>query len=195
MDVEHRWLEDRKVEWETGEAKGPMHITGKPDTHCSAFAAAAGHRLGVYMLRPPEHPQLYLASAQGRWFESEAARKKGWVQVMSSREAQRLANGGELVILNFINPVPGEHGHIVIVRPAVKTDAALAEDGPETMQAGKTNFADGTAKRSFHSHPGAWPTQVTMWAHHTRLQGTFPDVEPEPDKPMPALVPPPAPQQ
>jgi hypothetical protein len=174
LDVEHHWLENRRVYWETGNAKGPEHISSKPDTHCSAFAAAAGLRLGVYMLRPPEHSQNFLASAQGRWFPGEEARRKGWRQVMTSEDAQRLANQGELVVLNFINPVPGQHGHIAVVRPMVKSREALEAEGPETMQAGKTNFADGNAVRSFHSHAGAWPAQVTMWAHRTRLQDGLP---------------------
>lgn len=181
LDVEHHWLENRRVYWETGNPKGMEHISSKPDTHCSAFAAAAGRRLGVYMLRPPEHSQSFLASAQGRWFPSKEAKRKGWRQVMTSEEAQRLANQGELVVLNYINPVPGQHGHIAIVRPMVKSAEALAAEGPETMQAGKTNFSDGNAARSFRSHVGAWPTQVTMWAHRTRLQDGLPALPVEPD--------------
>jgi hypothetical protein len=133
------------------------------------------------MLRPPEHSQSFLASAQGRWFPSKEAKRKGWRQVMTSEEAQRLANQGELVVLNYINPVPGQHGHIAIVRPMVKSAEALAAEGPETMQAGKTNFSDGNAARSFRSHVGAWPTQVTMWAHRTRLQDGLPALPVEPD--------------
>jgi len=67
------------------------------------------------------------------------------------------------------------------VRPMVKSAEALAAEGPETMQAGKTNFSDGNAVRSFRSHVGAWPTQVTMWAHHTRLQDGLPALPVEPD--------------
>jgi hypothetical protein len=117
---------------------------------------------------------------------------------MTPRDAQWLANEGELVVLDYINPVPGEHGHIVIVRPAVKTDAALAAEGPQTMQAGKINTSDGNAVWSFRTHEGAWPSQVTMWTHKTRLQGSSPDLE-EPDpaeelqKPFTPLQAPPAP--
>jgi hypothetical protein len=181
LDVEHHWLENRRVYWETGNPKGMVHISSKPDTHCSAFAAAAGRRLDVYMLRPPEHSQSFLASAQGRWFPSHEARRRGWVQVMTPQDAQRLANQGELVVLNYINPVPGQHGHIAIVRPMVKSAEALAAEGPETMQAGKTNFSDGNAVRSFRSHAGAWPSQVTMWAHRTRLQDGLPPLPADPD--------------
>ncbi len=169
MNVEHRWLADRHVHWESGRAEGGIITDGKPHTHCSAFAAAAGERLGIYMLRPPEHSQLFLATAQGRWFTTEKAANKGWFRVMSSREAQERANHGELVILDWMNPDPQHHGHIAIVRPAAKSDEALASEGPETMQAGQTNFADGNAVRSFHSHPGAWPEQVLMFAHATKF--------------------------
>jgi len=169
MDVNHRWLPDRHVHWESGRAEGGIITDGKPHTHCSAFAAAAGERLGIYMLRPPEHSQLFLASAQGEWFTTKKAAARGWVKVSSPQEAQTRANRGELVVLDYINPVPGKHGHIAIVRPMAKSAEALAAEGPETMQAGQTNFSDGNAVRSFHSHPGAWPTQVLMYAHPTKL--------------------------
>ena len=77
MDVNHRWLADRHVHWESGRPEGGVIMDGKPHTHCSAFAAAAGERLGIYMLRPPEHSQLFLASAQGKWFTTERAAARG----------------------------------------------------------------------------------------------------------------------
>ena len=67
-----------------------------------------------------------------------------------------------LVYVNTDHHVPA---HIAIVRPAVKSTQALERDGPETMQAGAHNSADGTAVRSFTKHPGAWPTQVGIYAH------------------------------
>lgn len=169
MDVEHRWLADRHVHWESGRASGGIITDGKPHTHCSAFAAAAGERLGIYMLRPPEHSQLFLATAQGEWFTTDKAARRGWERVNSAEEAQARANRGELVVLDWRNPDPKHHGHIAIVRPAVKTEEALAAEGPETMQAGQTNFSDGNAVRSFHSHPGAWPNEVLIFAHATRM--------------------------
>jgi len=199
MDVEHLWQANMHVDWVTGKSEGPSTSVGKfSHTHCSAFAAAVGERLEVYMLRPPEHSQTLLASAQGKWFETDKARERGWVRVSTTEEAQRLANEGELVVLNFQNPDPEYSGHIAVVRPAVKSREVLAADGPETIQAGKTNFSDGNAKRSFQSHEGAWPSQVTMWAHRTKLQGASPDVEEpgpsaEPQKPMEPLQERPAP--
>src|SRR5579862_1615147 len=73
MDVEHHWPAGEHVSWESGTPDGrPESGTGK-HTHCSAFAAAAAKRAGVYVLRPPDHPQLLLANAQYDWLESEGA--------------------------------------------------------------------------------------------------------------------------
>jgi hypothetical protein len=160
MDVEHHWQEGMKVYWENGEPKG-----GSGHTHCSAFAAAAGLRLGVYMLRPPDHSQDLLASAQGRWFGSEKGAQDGWHSVATSQEAQSLANQGYLVVLDYINPDFHHPGHIAIVRPAIKSQKSLDRDGPQTTQAGLHNFTSGNAVRSFQAHPGAWPSHVLMFAH------------------------------
>src|SRR5437763_13768976 len=63
MDVEHKWLAREYVKWETGEALDKAVTDGKPHTHCSAFVAAACKKLGVYILRPPEHKATQLANA------------------------------------------------------------------------------------------------------------------------------------
>lgn len=162
MDVEHLWLSHHAVHWRSG---FPKEVHG--GTHCSAFAAAVADRLGVYILRPPEHSQEFLASAQGRWLAGSHARHDGWVRVESPREAQTLANHGYLVVLVHISPEAEVHGHIAVVRPADKTEQAIDTDGPETIQAGLRNFADGNAQRSFQLHPGVWPSQVGMYAHTT----------------------------
>src|SRR5438445_12263218 len=74
MNVESLWLAHEHVNWETGEPdKGEDYTGPGRSTHCSAFAAAVGKRLGVYMLRPPEHGQILLANAQAAWFRSPAA--------------------------------------------------------------------------------------------------------------------------
>src|SRR5215831_2839573 len=65
MNVETLWLSHQHINWETGEPdKGEDYTGPGRSTHCSAFAAAVGKRLGIYMLRPPEHGQILLASAQ-----------------------------------------------------------------------------------------------------------------------------------
>lgn len=167
MDVEHHWVAGIKVEWKNGEPLGAGDERGH--THCSAFAAAVGERLGVYMLRPPQHKQSFLASAQGRWFASSEGRKEGWTQITTFEEAQRRANEGYLVVLDYINPNPKKPGHIAIVRPSLKSETTLREEGPETTQAGAHNFTDGNARYSFIKHEGAWPTQVLAFWHETKF--------------------------
>ena len=162
LDVEHFWLSKAHVDWKTGKQDKPGVTTA---THCSAFAAAAGYYLNVYMLRPPEHETLYLASAQVHWFDTDAGRKAGWRAVTSQQEAQRLANNGSLVVIGFESPDEEVHGHIVIVRPAVKTNEELAKEGPQVAQAATYNRNTDWAARSFLAHPGAWPNKVTYFVH------------------------------
>jgi hypothetical protein len=168
LDVDNLWQEHVRINWETGAPKAGSPATH--GTHCSAFAAAAAKRLDIYLLRPPDHGQDFLASAQERWLEGPHAREDGWTPVTSAREAQRLANQGELVVLVFRNPDPHKPGHIAVVHPYVKSDAALASEGPTTTQAGAHNFTLGTAVFSFVMHPGAWPDEVKMFAHATKFQ-------------------------
>src|ERR1700710_1307097 len=64
-NVESLWLAHEHVNWETGEPDKDADYEGPGKaTHCSAFAAAIGKRVGVYMLRPPDHGQILLANAQ-----------------------------------------------------------------------------------------------------------------------------------
>ena len=166
MDVEHRWLAHYHINWETGEPDQPANSTGPGRaTHCSAFAAAVGARLGVYMLRPPAHRQVLLASAQTRWFGSPEARSAGWRPVAGMQEAQRLANRGQLVVISFESPNPHKPGHIVVVRPSLKSAAALAVEGPQVIQAATHNRASAPAAQSFKAHPGAWPEKVKVFTH------------------------------
>jgi len=167
LHVENLWLAHRHINWETGEADRPADYAG-PDkaTHCSAFAAAVGERLGVYMLRPPEHGLTLLASAQTRWFRGPGGVSQGWKPLEGpdrARQAQHLANQGNLVVIAYESPNPHTPGHIVIVRPAEKTPEALAQDGPEIAQAGTHNYSDSIAAKSFTHHPGAWPDGVRYY--------------------------------
>ena len=166
MDVADRWLAHQHVDWETGlpdraaDSPGPSR-----STHCSAFAAAAGLRLGVYMLRPPEHSQMLLASAQTQWFATQAAAASGWRPVADWQAAQTLANEGQLVVIAYANPDMHHPGHIVIVRPSTNSAAALAVEGPQVIQAATRNKPSYPAAQSFRAHPGAWPDQVRIFAH------------------------------
>jgi hypothetical protein len=166
MHVEDLWQAKVHIDWVTGRQDQPAASTG-PDraTHCSSFTAALGLKLDVYLLRPPEHPQQLLASAQARWFHSREGENDGWLPIATAEEAQSLANKGELVTVVFESPDPHRPGHIAVVRPAEKSKAALEHDGVETAQAGAHNFSDGVARRSFASHEGAWPNGVRYYAH------------------------------
>src|SRR5580658_4924287 len=131
MQVESLWLAGEHVNWESGEPDRGAGFEGEDNhSHCSAFAAAAASRLGIYLLRPPEHGQQLLANAQSEWMAGEAGRQGGWRSVSDMREAQRLANQGNLVLVVFENPDKQVPGHIAIVRPSEKSARELDEDGP-----------------------------------------------------------------
>jgi hypothetical protein len=56
-------------------------------------------------------------------------------------------------------------GHIAIVRPSEKSARALAENGPEIIQAGEHNHHKTNVRIGFENHPGAWPDGVLYYAH------------------------------
>jgi hypothetical protein len=164
--VETLWLAHEHVNWETGEPdKGAEYEGPGKATHCSAFAAAVGKQVGVYMLRPPEHGQILLANAQAEWFRSPGGRERGWREVKTAKEAQTLANQGSLVTVVFENSDPHKPGHVAIVRPAVRSERLLDENGPEIAQAGQRNYVKTSTKVGFEHHPGAWPGGVRYYAH------------------------------
>ena len=165
-NVEALWLAHEHVNWETGEPDKDADYEGPGNaTHCSAFAAAVGKRVGVYMLRPPEHGQILLANAQAAWFHSPAGHEQGWREVKTPKEAQTLANEGALVTVVYESPDPHKPGHIAIVRPAARPERLLDENGPEITQAGTRNYLKTSAKVGFEHHPGAWPDGVRYYAH------------------------------
>ena len=166
MDVEHRWLSGKSVKWRTGEALDQPVTDGKSHTHCSAFAAAAAAELGVYLLRPPKHPSAMLANAQYDWLGSEEGRKEGWTPVATGLEAQQLANRGTLVVAVYKESDPKKHGHIAIVRPSAKTDAAIQQEGPQIIQAGMNNYTSASLKEGFKHHRGAFRDgQIRFFSH------------------------------
>jgi hypothetical protein len=169
-DVEHHWLAHQHVNWETGEADRFTDTAGLGRaTHCSAFAAAIGKRLGVYLLRPPAHSAKLLASAQTAWFASPAGQAQGWHALADAAEAQGRANAGELVVVSYANPDPARPGHIAIVRPSLKPRAELDAQGPQIIQAGASNSSSETARAGFAHHPGAWPAAVRYFGHAVPL--------------------------
>jgi hypothetical protein len=154
-DVLNRWLSGEHIIWDTGE-QDPSRPTGpNAATHCSAFAAAMAMRLGIYVLRPPDHSQALLANAQMGWLRDHGA-EQGWQPLASPVEAQEAANRGELVLEAFENPNPHRPGHIAIVRPSLKSRALLDAHGPQETQAGGHNSLSITTMNGFRSHPGAW---------------------------------------
>lgn len=171
MQVEEHWIAGAIVDWKTGDPTGkPITDSGK-HTHCSQFAAAACERLGIYLLRPPEHSAVLLANAQSDWLQSEKGRKKGWNPVPNAVAAQDWANKGHLVLATFKNPDPKKSGHIAIVRPGLQSAADLAAEGPFVIQAGLRNAASISLKKGFTSHPGAFSKGEIRFFEHELSKG------------------------
>jgi hypothetical protein len=165
MEVERHWPAGVHVNWETGVPDGRQGTIGGKHTHCSAFAAAAAERLGVYILRPPEHSQALLANAQYDWLAREGTRR-GWVPLADAIDALNRANLGDLVVAVYRNHHDDKPGHIAIVRPDDKTVADIERDGPQVTQAGSTNHRSITLRLGFAGHPLAWEGhQVRFYAH------------------------------
>jgi hypothetical protein len=166
MHVESLWLANEHINWETGEPDRGAGYEGPGNhTHCSAFAASAAKRLGVYLLHPPEHGQQLLSNAQAAWIATPEGRKAGWRPVSEMRKAQTLANNGQLVVVLYPNPDPHKPGHIAIVRPSEKSTRLFEENGPEVIQAGEHNHDQISVRIGFENHPGAWPTGVRYYVH------------------------------
>jgi hypothetical protein len=169
MKVEQHWLAGQHVNWLTGEAKtngSAGEVTKGGSTHCSAFAAAAADKLGIYLLHPPEHSDLLLASAQQDWLGGAGA-SRGWAAVKSPIEAQELANRGQLVLVTFKSPDPKKPGHIAIVRPSDKSETEILAEGPQVVQAGRFNHNSTSAKEGFKVHVGAFEENQLRYFVHT----------------------------
>lgn len=153
--VDHLWMRGFRVNWQTGVPISAWDDR-RPHTHCSAFAASAAMRLGIYVLRPPQHSAILLSSAQMGWLRSPEAGVMGWQPLPDVTSAQTRANLGELVLAAFENPDPDEPGHIAIVRPSEIDAATLLANGPFVTQAGGHNALSVPLARGFASHQGAW---------------------------------------
>ncbi|MFA5958527.1 hypothetical protein [Hyphomicrobium sp.] len=170
FDVEKHWPAHLHVNWETGEPDGKPEKGTGVHTHCSAFVAAAAKRLGVYILRPPDHGQVLLANAQNEWLESEGA-AQGWQHLKDAQTAEDAANKGELVVASYHNHHENKPGHIAIVRPSTKSAEAIAEEGPDMVQAGGHNYNIVSAKMGFAGHPAAWRDhEIEYFAHNLDLR-------------------------
>jgi hypothetical protein len=166
MGVDRLWLAGAHVNWRTGVPDG-RPVSGKGvHSHCSAFAAAACERLGVYLLRPPAASQVLLANAQYDWLSGEGS-ARGWTRVASASAAQRLANRGDVVVACYKNRDPKKPGHIAVVLPGTKGRAALHAEGPDVTQAGTFNYVRTSAREGFKRHPHAWANREILYFAHT----------------------------
>lgn len=165
LDVEHHWPAGEHVAWESGIPDGKPEVTSGKHTHCSAFAAAAAKRVGIYLLRPPDHGQILLANAQYDWLASDGA-ARGWKPLADGAEAQRYANQGWLVLAVYKNHHDDKPGHIAIVRASDKDARAVREEGPQITQAGGTNYRSIALRVGFAGHPAAWEHHEVMYYAH-----------------------------
>jgi len=167
LNVENLWIAGNHVKWQTGEADHPDATSGN-HTHCSAFVAAACKRLNMYVLRPPEHKQELLASAQYEWLSGSDAQADGWKPVSGYEAAQSLANTGMVVIAICKNPDEKKPGHAALVMPDQLTRRQLAEDGPSVIMAGTHNHNKIALKVGFKSHLTEWPEHVVAFFYNTQ---------------------------
>jgi hypothetical protein len=169
MGVETKWIAGQHIYWESGLPTGVPETSSGKHTHCSAFVAAAAKKLGVYILRPPEHGQKLLANAQNEWLAAEGP-THGWHKLADAREAQADANRGLLVVASYRNHHDDRPGHIAIVRPGTKTPAQIAAEGPDVIQAGAVNATSISIKAGFAGHPAAWrDNEIAYYAHEVKL--------------------------
>jgi len=165
LDVEHHWPAGVHVNWETGEPDGRQESGEGKHTHCSAFVAAAAKRLGLYILRPPQHGQILLANAQYDWLAAEGQRQ-GWHELQDASAAQHAANLGYFVVATYKNRHEQKPGHIAIVRPSDKSEQSIRAEGPQITQAGGKNHRSAALRVGFSGHPDAWnKAEVRYYAH------------------------------
>ena len=169
MGVETKWIAGAHIYWESGLPTGVPETSPGKHTHCSAFVAPAAKKLGVYILRPPEHGQQLLANAQNEWLPADGA-KQGWRKLADAREAQAAANRGLLVVASYHNHHDDKPGHIAIVRPGNKTPEQIAAEGPDIIQAGSVNKTSISIKGGFAGHPAAWrDNEIAYYAHEVKF--------------------------
>jgi hypothetical protein len=171
--VERLWQPHTHINWKTGEPDPARPGYAAHATHCSAFAASFADRLGIYLLRPPQHGQGLLANAQVDWLAGPG-QADHWQQV-DFRTAQALANRGWLVIATYANPDPHRPGHVAVIRPSLKSENLLLAHGPEETQVGGHNHLRTTIAHGFSSHPGAWLPGggggIRFYAHQVHWSG------------------------
>jgi hypothetical protein len=169
MGVETKWVAGVHINWETGLPDGRAETLPGRHTHCSAFVASAAKKLGVYILRPPQHGQVLLANAQNEWLADEG-RAEGWRPLGGATEAQAAANRGLLVVASYHNRRDNKPGHIAIVRPGNKSAQQIAMEGPDVIQAGTVNSASISIKAGFSGHAAAWNNnEIEYYSHEIKF--------------------------
>jgi hypothetical protein len=166
LHVESHWIAGTHVDWESGDPDGASERLPGRHTHCSAFVASAAKKLGVYILRPPEHGQVLLANAQNEWLAS-AGSSSGWRPLQDAAAAQDAANRGFLVVASYHSHYDNKPGHIAIVRPSGKPESAIDSEGPDVIQAGSRNFTKTSLVDGFAGHPHAWADQEVQYYAHS----------------------------
>lgn len=168
MHVESKWKAGEYIDWLSGRSLGEVD-EGERVTHCSGFVAAATKKLGIYLLRPPQHDQALLANAQYHWLH-HTGKKYGWFPIRGRLAAQRIANKGYLVVATYANPNPNRPGHIAIVRPSNKSSTSVLAHGPEIIQAGAQNFNSAPLNEGFSRHQTAFTkNRIQFYGHRTHF--------------------------
>jgi hypothetical protein len=156
-NVDHLWRAGYLVDWVTGIETGvDPTAAGHHHTHCSAFAAAISVRLGIYLLRPPEHGETLLANGQFHWLESPAGAARGWEWLTDLITVQTRANHGDMVVAIAENPNNALPGHVTVVRPSEIDAETLQQRGPPIIQAGTINYRYAHLDTGMRHHKGAW---------------------------------------
>ena len=186
LPVLTRWRSGYHIVWQTGQQN--VFQSGGPaaETHCSAFAAAVGLMLDIYVLRPPDHGQEFLADAQADWLRGvgttpgPTAEDSGWLPLGTGSDggvpaAAAAAGAGQLVLAIYHAPpvtdpngtVEQKSGHVCIVRPQ---PPGWQEATPlNVMSVGEESWTSVSIKVAFQDHPAAWPARVYFYAHDTDL--------------------------
>jgi hypothetical protein len=174
LDVTHKWIKGHHVNWETGEPDKP-DLEKNRKTHCSKFVASGCKKLGIYILRPPEHKASLLANAQYDWLLSESGAEQGWTKIENRDaeatwiEAQQKADRGFVVIAVWRNNDPAKPGHIAFVRPANLDINQIKVTGPALIQAGNFNSDSTSLSLGFKKHIKSWPENSISFFYNKKL--------------------------
>ena len=188
LPVTTRWLSGHHVVWQTGQQNVLQGGGPAAETHCSAFVAAVALMLDIYLLRPPNHGQEFLADAQADWLNGTGdapgptAKGTGWIVlgtadiVAAKAAAAERAGRGQLVLAIYhAPPDPGTgqpvSGHVCIVltqQPPQDDQSTL-----NVMSVGEHNWPKVEIETAFRDHPLAWPSRVHFYAHGTVLEQDF----------------------